>query len=126
MNDEEYKVPWIIESQRVPPEIRDFINDTFMVIESRQRIGICKGVGFYIRSNEGNHSLPHIHACYGEHNISISINDGKIICGNLPQKQNKLAVEWVKQNRDKLTNDWVNYSISANTFMTSSSLDFGE
>lgn len=52
------------------------------------------------------HSIPHIHAEYGEHVASISIEDGKILSGQLPAKKLKLVEAWVEIHKEELLADW--------------------
>lgn len=107
-----------------PREIATFLDSVFEIYEIRGRVGNENGIRFSIRTNEQNHSLPHVHAQYGNYNISIEIATGNILAGNLPKKNQKAAVEWVLQNRNKLLNDWKDIAISATSSMTRSELDF--
>lgn len=77
-----------------PKEIIEFMDNIFEIHKIRGTVGNVNGVYFHVRTNEQNHVLPHIHAKYGEYWISIEINSGKILDGNLPNKQQKKAVEW--------------------------------
>lgn len=43
----------------------------------------------------GHHNKPHIHAKYGEYDISITI-DGTLINGKMPKKQQKLIEAWIE------------------------------
>lgn len=52
------------------------------------------------------HSIPHIHAEYAEYVASISIEDGKILSGQLPAKKLKLVAAWVEIHREELLADW--------------------
>lgn len=113
---------WRITQYRVPTEIVSFLKETFFIVEIRRQVGKEKGITFEVRSREKNHSLPHIHASYGEYSISIAIHDGKILSGNLPKKHEKMASAWVIANKDKLLNDWCNYSMSATSMLTQSLL----
>ena len=107
----------------VPREIHDFIYSVFEVCEIRKMLGQSNGISFCVRSNEGNHNLPHIHAEYGSYNVSIAIADGKVLAGNLPPKQIRIAVDWVLQQQKQLNNDWAKFVISANSSLTKSFLD---
>lgn len=73
----------------IPTDILEFIHNTFDLYEIRGRVEQDYGVLFEVRSKETNHNIPHIHASYGEFQISISIMDGNILAGNLPKKQQK-------------------------------------
>lgn len=106
----------------VPDDIVDFINNTFELYEIRARVGKENGIVFQIRSNEKNHSLPHIHAKFGDYNISISIETGEVLAGNLPPKNQRIAQKWVMENKEKLLTDWNNYAISARASFTASAI----
>lgn len=107
-----------------PKEIISFLDSIFEIYQIRARVGRQNGVVFEIRTNEQNHTLPHVHAAYGEYSISIDIMSGKILAGNLPKKNQKAAVNWVCTHQDKLLNDWKNIAISAVSTMTETRLNF--
>ena len=52
------------------------------------------------------HKQPHIHAKYAEFNISISIPDGDILEGELPNKKLKILQAWIAIHEDELMADW--------------------
>jgi predicted HTH transcriptional regulator len=52
------------------------------------------------------HHLPHIHIRYQENNASISIEDGNILEGTLPNKQLRLVQAWIEIHREELMVDW--------------------
>ena len=114
---------YILEKMRHPKEICDFLDGVFEIYEIRGRVGEVNGVKFIIKTNEGNHGLPHVHAQYGEFNISISIEDGVVLAGNLPNRNKKIAVDWVLKHKDRLLNDWKNIALSTTTTMTKSKLN---
>lgn len=106
----------------IPPEIMDFAYDVFSLVEIRGRVGRMNGLIFEIRTKEGKHKRPHLHAKYAEHEISISIQDEVILEGNLPKKQSRLAIEWVRIHKDKLLGDWHNIAINRDIPMTESQI----
>ena len=55
---------------------------------------------------QSEHIPPHIHTIYGDFVAVISINDGKILFGTLPNKAYNLVKEWLTINRDELLNMW--------------------
>ena len=77
-----------------------------MIMEIRERVGEIRGIKFEIRTKEGNHIIPHIHAAYDKYNVSIEIETGKILAGNLPRPQQKIASDWVVRNRENLLGKW--------------------
>lgn len=52
------------------------------------------------------HSLPHIHAEYGEYVATIAIDDGLVLGGNLPAAKMKLVQAWVEIHREDLLANW--------------------
>lgn len=81
----------------------------FNLAEKREKIKVIKdGIVIEIRNKEEGHNIPHIHASYQGENISISLIDGKILAGNLPKRNAKIAVEWVMENMDLLRGKWEN------------------
>ncbi len=108
---------------KYPKEIRDFLYQVFEIYDIRGYVGNCNGIKFEIRTKETNHALPHVHAEYAEFNISIEIATGKILAGNLPRKNEKMAVDWVLANKEKLLNEWSNIAISATSNLTKTRLN---
>ncbi len=106
----------------IPSEVIMFFVETFELYEVRARVGQIDGIKFVVKSNETNHALPHIHASYGEYEVSIQISDAEILAGNIPRKQMKKAQEWVIKNHDKLISNWSTLSISSNIPMMRSNL----
>jgi len=94
-----------------PSQIRTFFYTTFEAYEIRDRVGNNNNIKFYIYSND--HNPPHVHAIFNEYHILINLKTFKVD-GNIPCKNKKIAVEWVKENIDKLNNDWNNINISSN------------
>lgn len=115
---------YMIARFEAPQEIISFLDSVFEIYEIRARVGKENGVLFEIRTNEQNHALPHVHAAYGEYNISIDIASGKILAGTLPKKNQKMAVDWVLTHKDKLLGDWKNIALSAVSTMTGTRLNF--
>lgn len=62
-----------------------------------------------IRTAEASHKgEPHVHAVMrdGSGSITIRIEDAKVKVGSIPNKYRKKAVEYVKNNKDKLLKEW--------------------
>ncbi len=53
-----------------------------------------------------SHKMPHIHANYGEYNIVLSIPDGDILKGDMPNKKLKLILAWMEIHQEDLVADW--------------------
>ena len=111
---------WIIRKEFEPKEIVQFVNDVFELFEIRGKVGKQDGITFIVHSNEQNHTIPHVHAQYGEYEVSIAIESGEVLAGNLPSKNLKKAIKWVLGHQTKLQSDWSNYSLSAISHMTQS------
>ena len=107
----------------VPEEIISFMEDVFLIMEIRERVETIRGIKFEVRSREQNHSIPHIHASYDKYDVSISITDGKVLAGNLPKKQQRIAADWVKAHTDELLGKWNSFAMSATSIMTKSRIE---
>lgn len=106
----------------VPFEIVSFLESTFQITEIRERVGKIRGIKFEVRSKEGNHTIPHVHAEYDNYQVSIEIETGKILAGNLPKSQHRTASDWVLNNKEMLLGKWNSLSITATSVMTKSRL----
>ncbi len=62
-------------------------------------------IRMYFMDNK-QHSEPHIHVEYGEHSAVYALDDGALLAGNLPGKQNKLVAAWIELRREELQADW--------------------
>lgn len=94
--------------------INDFNSFTFFypvfgLREQRGKVGTRGSIIFEIRTKEQGHNTPHLHAHYGNKNISISLIDFSVLAGNIPAKQERIAIEWTKQNIDVLKSKWNEY-----------------
>lgn len=122
MTDYDYQKDWLLLKAKrlVPPEIVDFIESTFQVMEIRERLATVKGIQFEVRSREQNHNLPHIHASYDKYSISIAISTCEVLAGNLPKSQQRIAVDWVRSHTEDLLGKWNQIAISATSKTTKS------
>lgn len=96
--------------QFFPKEIDIFIDELFFIVEERTKVGEFKEVKFVVNTNE--HNPPHVHCKYDKYEIKISLVDFSVIyqSHDFPPKRLKFAQEWVKENKDKLLNDWKRYT----------------
>jgi hypothetical protein len=65
--------------------------------------------GFYgivIKVFFGDHPPPHFHAIYGEYNALVSIESLEIIEGDLPDRAQKLVLEWATLYQQDLLQMW--------------------
>lgn len=107
----------------VPIEICEFLVEVFEIIEIRGNVGKWESIKFEVRSKKTPHNNPHIHASYGEYNISIDIITLETK-GNLPMKKQKYAIAWVENNKEYLLNKWNEIAMSSKLPWTSSAIDF--
>ena len=56
--------------------------------------------------DDKKHSVPHIHAEYGEHHVTCAIEDGRILAGSLPKPKMKLVEAWLEIHREDLLANW--------------------
>lgn len=66
---------------------------------------ISRFLGIIIMMQWRDHNPPHIHARYGEYEITVDIND-LIIEGKFPRRALNLVFEWVELHRAELLEDW--------------------
>jgi len=52
------------------------------------------------------HKRPHIHVRYQDAEAVISIPDGNILEGKLPQTKMRLVLAWIEIHREELVADW--------------------
>lgn len=67
---------------------------------------ICRFLGIVISMYYTEHDPPHFHAKYGEDRGVFSINDLKLIEGELPKRIVSLILEWAFEHREELLEDW--------------------
>lgn len=67
---------------------------------------ISRFYGIKIGMYYGDHNPPHFHASY-EHTKGIfTINDLKLIEGNLPKRVVLMIIEWAFEHREELLENW--------------------
>jgi hypothetical protein len=67
---------------------------------------ICRFLGIVVAMYFKEHSPPHFHAKYGEYRASFSIEELKIIQGNMPKRVVSLILEWAFEHRAELMENW--------------------
>lgn len=67
---------------------------------------ISRFFGIIIRMYHNDHSPPHFHAVYGEHESVIHIDTLEVLRGTLPRRALALVLEWAALHRDALRADW--------------------
>lgn len=66
---------------------------------------ISRFLGIAIAMLYRDHNPPHFHAVYGEHEITVSIEDATVT-GRLPRRAQALVLEWLSLHRDELRANW--------------------
>lgn len=57
----------------------------------------------------GHHNEPHIHIKYNEYEMSMTL-EGKVLDGNIPNKQKKIVEAWTVVHEDELRAAWYAYN----------------
>ncbi len=67
---------------------------------------ISRFFGIVIAMYYKDHFPPHFHAKYGGKRAAFSIEELKMIEGELPRRATSLVLEWAFQHRDELMANW--------------------
>ena len=67
---------------------------------------ISRFFGIVIAMYYDDHNPPHFHARYGEHKVSVRINDFMVLDGSMPPRVMGLVIEWASLRRAELMADW--------------------
>lgn len=62
-------------------------------------------VYMYYMDNKQHH-LPHIHVKYQGDEIIVSIPNGDVLEGSIPNSKLKLLLAWIEIHKDELMADW--------------------
>jgi len=66
---------------------------------------ISRFLGIVIAMFYSDHAPPHFHARYGEHEVTVRIDDGAVD-GRLPRRALALLLEWYALHREELRDNW--------------------
>lgn len=66
---------------------------------------ISRFLGITIAMLYRDHDPPHIHAVYGEFEITVGIRDG-VVTGRFPHRALALVLEWLVLHRQELFENW--------------------
>jgi hypothetical protein len=66
---------------------------------------ISRFLGIVIGMFYSEHGVPHFHAVYGEHEVSIEIDSGEVF-GEFPPRALQLVLEWAELHRAELLENW--------------------
>ena len=64
------------------------------------------GIVIRMYFQQAEHNPPHIHAIYNDSVAAISIKDGEVLEGYLPQKNLIMIQKWVALHRQELIQIW--------------------
>jgi len=67
---------------------------------------ITRFYGIVITMYFKEHNPPHFHAAYGEYKGEFDLNSLKMVKGKLPNKAQKLVVEWANEYKKELLDMW--------------------
>ncbi len=66
---------------------------------------VSRFFGIVIAIYYNDHTPPHFHARYGEHEVTVLIDNGTV-AGAFPGPALRLLLEWYDVHRDELREDW--------------------
>lgn len=66
---------------------------------------ICRFLGIVITMYYNDHSPPHFHARYGDHEVTVQIADGGV-AGSFPRRALGHVLEWHRLHQDELLDNW--------------------
>jgi hypothetical protein len=67
---------------------------------------ISRFYGIVIYMFIGDHNPPHFHVYYEGESALISIKNGKLLKGSLPQQARRLVKQWLELRRNELLDNW--------------------
>lgn len=67
---------------------------------------ISEFYGIYIYMYFHDHSPAHFHAIYGDYEILVEIETGRILKGGVPRRAERMVLEWLQLHRAELLEDW--------------------
>ena len=68
------------------------------------RVAYFLGISIYLYMDD--HGVPHCHAVYGDYAGSFSLENGKLLAGQMPPPQMKKIRNFIESNRDELMEQW--------------------
>jgi hypothetical protein len=66
---------------------------------------ISRFLGIVIGIFYSEHGVAHFHAVYGEYEISVEVESGKIH-GQFPARALRLVLEWANLHKEELIENW--------------------
>ena len=68
------------------------------------RISAFYGIAIWMYYDD--HSPPHFHATYAEHEAVVEIATRRVLHGSLPARAQRLVDEWAAEHEADLARDW--------------------
>jgi len=62
-------------------------------------------ISMFFEINDKHH-LPHVHARYQGMKASFAIEDGRMLAGELPIRQQRMVQVWIDLHQEELLADW--------------------
>lgn len=59
-----------------------------------------------VRADEGNHTRPHFHVKVKQQEVSIALDNFKVLAGGLDKKYMKSVLAWAEDNVELLKTTW--------------------
>jgi len=69
-------------------------------------ISMFYGIIVRMYCSPGEHNPPHIHVYYQDDNAIVSIPDGEILSGEIPNRKLRLVQAWVELHSEELMANW--------------------
>lgn len=66
---------------------------------------ISRFLGIVIGMFYSEHGVPHFHAVYGEHEISVEVESG-VVHGTFPPRALRHVLEWLALHKAELLDNW--------------------
>jgi Domain of unknown function (DUF4160) len=82
------------------------IIDGYLRFRKAEMPEVARFYGISIKIFFGDHPPPHFHAVYGEYNALVGIESLKVIEGDLPNRAEKLVLEWAGKYQNELMEMW--------------------
>jgi hypothetical protein len=71
-------------------------------------LSIFYGIVIYIYWYD--HTPPHVHARYAEHEVQIDIQKLSVLKGSLPKRALAMVLEWTREHQAELMSAWAEAS----------------
>jgi hypothetical protein len=68
------------------------------------RIAFFFGISIYMYIDD--HGVPHCHDIYNDYAAAFRIDNGEVIAGQMPPKQNKKIKSFIMSNQAELMDKW--------------------